>query len=333
MFTPKVGINTGVIIKAPLPERIGAVVPLPTNTNTNADWRTFESPGEWQKDMTINWESEACMSFARGDNFQSYMNWLLDTNQIQPAQMAFLKDNGYFDSDGKIAISDRFIATMSGTTVDGNDFENVWGGTENFGLVPDSLWPMPTAEMNTNPANAWKTYYATPPTSVTNLGKEFLTYFQLPWRWLVSDGNGATQEQFAEWLKIAPIHIATAVCSPWNTDQPISGCGCGAQHGTQLSRVDVGVVNNILDHYVPFDKQLEANYCLSYAVQGWVVQIPRQVPETTPVAPSTVQVVQDALPQIQQAITHLQTIPTPQKTVIENILKQLLTDLGKLVGL
>lgn len=257
---------------------MGAVPPaiyLPSS-----DWRTYESPGEWQKDMTIDWDSEACMSFASNDTLETYINWLIATNQLNKPQLDFLTTNGYI-VDGKVNFSDRFTAKMSGTTINGNDFEHVWGSIQDNGLVPESLWPFPMDELNASPANAWTIYYKEVPASVQAMGKEFLQYFSINWRWLVSDGNGASQGQFISWLSIAPIHIAIQVCDPWNTGAPINGCGPGAEHGVQLSKVDNGGDSHILDHYSPFDKLLSPNYILSYAVQGWINQTEVSVTATS----------------------------------------------------
>ena len=303
MNTLQQGQNTGVIITPPRESDLHVGALTPSVFNETSDWRQYECDGEWQKDMAIDWESEACMSFTGSNNVATYLNWLISTNQILPAQFAFLKNNDYMGADGKVALSPRFTATMSGTTVNGNDFQNVWDSLQIDGVVPDSLWPMPVAEMNANPANAWKLYYATPTTQAIALGKQFLTYFDIQWEWLVSNGQGATEAQFVEWLKTAPVHIAIAVCNNWNTDQPIAGCGTGAAHGVQLSRVEPNVVNNILDHYVPFDKQLETNYTLSYAVRGYVEQIP-QIAPVQPVTPPVVVVT----PNVARQITIMQEL-------------------------
>ena len=265
--------NTGVIIKEPTRERSTSGVP--SLFNYTADWRGYESAGEWQKDMTIGFDTEACMSFAANDSLQTYLNWLIANGQILPAQLDFLKNNQYLDSQGKVALSDRFTAYMSGTTTAGNDFENVWGSIEKNGVIPASLWPFPEAEMDADPGNAWNIYYTHPTAAAVSCGTEFLKFFQPDWHWLVSNGQGASTTLFQTWLETAPIHLAIEVCPPWNTALPIQGCGGGAQHGVMLAHVDTDGTAEILDHYVPFQKIFAPGYTLSYAVQGWVNQIPQ----------------------------------------------------------
>ena len=332
MHTIQPGKNTGVIIKEPSPERIGAVLTLPTITNSSSNWMPYECDGEWQEDMTIDWDTEACMTFTATNTIATYLNWLISTNQILPAQLEFLQNNGYIGADGKVSLSPRFNAALNGTTTNGNDFENVWDELPVDGVVPNSAWPMPVAEMNANPSNAWSLYYQAPPANVVALGKQFLTFFNITSRWLVSDGNGATQQQYLEWLQIAPIHLAIEVCNNWNVATPIQGCGAGAQHGVQLSYLTVGGVNNILDHYVPFDKELAENYSLSYAFQGWVTQIPQA---TIPNMPSIATPTTDEVPVVSELNydeNQLKTATPVQKQDILEQAKNLITYLESFIN-
>lgn len=317
--------NSGVIITPPKEKDFLVGALTPSITLASADWRQYECDGEWQKDLTIDFETNACMSFTGVNNLATYLNWLLDTNQLPTTHISFLKDNGYIGQDGKVSLSPRFTAKMSGTTENGNDFQNVWESLRKDGVVPDSVWPMPSAQMNANPSQAWNLYYAEPSSEAVSLAKAFLTFFDVHWEWLVSNGNGATQTQYKEWLTVAPIHIAIAVCSPWNTALPIPGCGTGADHGVQLSNVEVGVVDNILDHYLPFDKQLEADYILSYAVRGYLTAL--TLPTPAPVA----QTASQALTQAQEAITNLHAIQGPHN-VVTDIILTLLAEVDKLVN-
>lgn len=237
MHTIQSNTNTGVRLTPPSDLEVGAAFAVPSVLNTKADWRPFECDGEWQKDMAIDFESEACMSFAAENAVSTYLNWLLETNQLPATHVQFLKDNGYIGSDGKVACSGRFTAKMSGTTKDGNDFQNPWKSMQTDGLVPDSLWPMPAAALKAMPQDAWGIYYAEPSPDVIALGKAFLTFFEIDWRWLVSNGEGASPAQFATWLTVAPIHIAVQVCGDWNNDPIIQGCGPGAQHGVLLTAI------------------------------------------------------------------------------------------------
>jgi hypothetical protein len=296
------GKNTGVIILPPSRERSRGIPPL---FDTASDWRAYESRGEWQKDMAVEFETNACMSFAANDCLETYLNWLIATGKILPAQHDFLKNKGYIDQNSNVNFSDRFTAYMSGTTVNGNDFESVWKWIENGGLVPESEWPFPLTEINASPKNAWSIYYQAPPASLVALGKEFLQYFDIDWQWLVSNGRGASDALFQAWLQTAPIHLAVAVCPPWNTAQQINGCGPGAQHGVQLSFIDKSGVAHILDHYDPFDKLFAANYTLSYAVQGWVNQLP-QAPAPAPTPDPVVENLKQQISLYQKIVQLLQ---------------------------
>lgn len=254
-------------------------------TNPAGDWRKYESAGEWQKDMIADFETDACVSFSANDTLQIYGNFMIATGAWSQQTIGWLRSKGYLDAQDKLHFSDRFTAMMSGTTqAGGNSLPAVGNAIRKYGLVPDSLWPMPTDEINGNPANAWDIYYVQPPANVLALGIESLKYLQINYQWLVSSGNGAKSSQFAEWLQTAPIQIATAVCPPWNTTDIIQGCGTGAAHATQLSYVDnVAQTYHILDHYVPFDKELAFNYTLAYAMQYTLSSVSQPVQAPTPV--------------------------------------------------
>ena len=330
MHTITPNVNTGVIINPPRETdlHVGSAndFAIPAVLNNQSDWRQYECDGEWQKDMAVDFESNACMSFASENTIATYLNWLLQTNQLPATHVDFLKTNGYVGTDGKIALSGRFTAKMSGTTQNGNDFQNPWDSIQSDGVVPDSVWPMPATQLNADPANAWNIYYAEPTPDVLALGKAFLTFFSIEWRWLVSNGSGAPQADFVTWLKVAPVHVAIQVCPPWNTPAPIQGCGPGAQHGVQLSYVSPGVVNDILDHYTPFSKQLAANYSLSYAVQGLVTA--KALPAAEPVQ----QTAQQAVAQAQEAIVTLQSQPGSHTTAFQ-IISDLISKVEQLLGL
>lgn len=248
----------------------------------SGDWRQYESPGEWQKDMAANFETDACVSFSANDALQTMMNWLIATDQISVADLSWLKTNGYVDSNNKTHFSDRFTAMKSGTTEAlGNSLPNVAACIAKYGLVPESLWPFPTAAIEASPANAWAIYYSTIPANVAELGLEFLARFQVQNEWVTYTGAPATEATLQNALKIAPLQIATAVCPPWNTANVIQGCGGGTAHATMLDYADT-TAYYILDHYVPFDKRLALNYTIGYAMRLVI----GPVASKTPAAPS-----------------------------------------------
>lgn len=241
--------------------------------NIYGDWTGWAPPGEWQRDMRTLFESEACMGFSELDSLESQIAFMIKMNTISDDNIKWLRDNGYVDANGKVNFSDRFTAKMSGTTKSGNNFQNVWGSARSDGLVPESAWPFPFDELKMAPAVSgetqenWDIYYAEIPQSVKDLGQEFRKRFTIQYEWV----NTSTDESMQSALKMAPLHIATAVCMPWNTTSIIPGCGPGWAHATTLLKID-DTCRYILDHYLPFLKRFAKDYVITYAVRGVIVE-------------------------------------------------------------
>lgn len=262
------GMNTGIIETAPRPGDFiaGAETAIShAAVQPTGDWGTYYPPGEWQKDMTANFETDACVSFSANDSMETYANWAIASSKWPASAVQFLRTNGYFNADNKtLNFSDRYLARMSNTTINGNSFPNVGDAARKFGLVPESSWPFPYADVEAHPSGAWGTYYAAVPSAQQALGQEFLRHFTPQYEWVKYPGLGADLRQQ---LTISPLWIGTAVCDPWNTTAPINGCGPGCQHGTMLGSVSQSMQAEILDHYVPFVKHFESNYDITYALR------------------------------------------------------------------
>jgi hypothetical protein len=252
--------------------------------NPSGNWIASEPPGEWQRDMKSLFESDACVSFGADDSLETQCDLDIRAGRLPQTFVTWLKNNGYFNPDGTLNFSDRFTAKMSGTTQNGNSLPAVWASIKANGLVPESAWPFPLSQMTNNQQADWNIYYATVPAEVVALGKEFLAQLQANglgvfYEWVVATGLGTDEATLSRALTISPLQIATAVCSPWNTANPIQGCGPGAQHSTMLAAIDANGIYEILDHYSPFQKKLASNYNISYAMRG-VIQ-PLYVPPQT----------------------------------------------------
>lgn len=240
--------------------------------NALADWRKYVPANQGQKllGVTVNggngFETDACVSFSAEQSMATYLNFLISVNGLAPAALDFLKKSDYI-VDGKVALSPRFLAKVSGTTSHGNSLPNVMDAARKFGMVPDSLWSMPEAQIKADPANAWGIYYADIPQSVLDLGKGFLKHFTPQYDWVAYTGVPASHAELSRALVTAPIQVAAAVCPPWNTSAPIAGCGVGSAHATELLHVEASGISEILDHYDPFLKQLGADYAIAWAMR------------------------------------------------------------------
>lgn len=290
------GQNTGFIAVEPV---IGqdfirgaetAVLDIPVLPS--CDWRPFRPTNVTQLMKGSNGQSygdtEACVSFAAGQSVETQLNFQIKNNLISADNLAWLKANGYIDANGSVLVSKRFIAKVSGTDPHvGNSLPIVWGAIKNNGLVPESVWPMPTSEFDAlvatghfvSPDDFWAIYYKAIPQSVLDLGNQFKIRFPVLYEWLVYPAAPASGVQLFNDLSVSPLEIATAVCTGWNTDDPIKACGPGTAHATLLIFVEDNRYD-ILDHYVPFQKQFAGDYTITYGMRGVVGQAIAPPPAT-----------------------------------------------------
>ena len=261
--------------------------------NASADWRTHLPVPKTQL-ILVNGskygDTESCTNFSATNDLATYLQFLIDTNQMPAPQLSFLQNNGYIVA-GKIDLSPRFSAITSGTTGQkGNNLPNVWQTLRTVGIVPDADCPTPISEWAAKIASGsytvqdlWAIWFD--PNAITPAAKakakEFLTFFGIQYQWVSYPGAEGTPTTLHQSLMTAPIQIVTAVCAGWNTDDPIQGCGAGSAHATELTCVTTDSYD-IFDHYVPYQKQFSLNYIITYGMQGIAVPLTQSAPVTYP---------------------------------------------------
>lgn len=297
----KPGQNTGVIEQGPklgdfiagAETRIAAVERLSTG-----DWRPYLPTDEKQllQVLTAKYglqtylETNACVSFSADNTVETFMQ--LIKASLPAETMQWLRDNGYFDASGRLNLSDRFTAKMSNTSpTNGNSLPAVWDSLRNNGAVPESLWPMPVAEVQAwvesgeafDIARLRALYYKEIPQNLIDLGKEFARRIDIAYDWVKYPGYG-TVDTLRAALKQSPLQVATAVCDGWNDANPVPACGPGTQHATMLSFIEPDGTFDDYDHYNPFQKRFSPAYDITYAMK--VVVSAKQLapaPAPTPV--------------------------------------------------
>lgn len=269
-------MNSGVLIRPPTPtdfiagseNGIQAVARL-----TSGDWRPFLSTDEQQ--AGVYFDTMACVTFSALNSIEAQIGWMLTNNLIPSKVLDELKQMGFFDDAGRFNASDRFTAKMSGTTHQGNYLTAVWDSIRNHGLLPEKDWQFPREQRS--PVFVWDDYYAEIPQSLKDKAKRFTELFETSYQWLVP-GNSANQINFKFWLQMAPLQLATAICSPWNTSDVIQGCALAVGHATVMFCANKEWLD-IEDHYKPFQKRLALDYPVRYALLG-ILSIKEQL--TTP---------------------------------------------------
>lgn len=255
--------------------------------NRESDWRPAEPTEKCQLLRTVSGvkigDSNACTNFSSTNDVAAQLDFLISQGQIDPNGVNFLKSNGYIDASGRVNLSPRFCAVMSGTNPQvGNSLPAVWQSLRKDGVVPESAWPMPIFEEGTSLESAWATYYEQVPQELKDLGKKFTQWFDIQYEWFAWIGAAKTMVQAAVAMETAPLHIATAVCAGWNTSNPIQACGNGAAHATTLLNIEVGSAYDVLDHYRPYMKRFASDYSISYAMRAVVSSKVQNAPAQPP---------------------------------------------------
>ncbi len=253
--------------------------PLPYVENvSDGNWTPFLPDFDLQKENGL--ETDACVTFSAVQSVEVQINWLLKNNLLSQYHIDGLKSLGFL-TDGTFHASERYLAVLDGTTENGNTMPAPWDTMRTYGLIPYDDMPF-SADITT-----WGEYYTQPTPEQIAKGKQFLDLFALNYEYVWANGNLTCPIPYLlKHLKQAPLCIATPVCWPWNQVE-VSVCTLTApQHSTMVYNEDQ--LTHILDHYVPFLKELPQGYFIPYAVKGIVSIVPPPQPPSVPttVAPT-----------------------------------------------
>jgi hypothetical protein len=122
-------INHGVIEGQRDTDYVGGTLPYEIR-NPSGDWTPYLPPGEWQGNHIV--DTKACVTFSALNSLEVQYKFLTG------------KERNF---------SDRFIATLSGTTPQGNHLYKVGDAIRKEGLVDESVWPTPENY-------SWDSYYS-----------------------------------------------------------------------------------------------------------------------------------------------------------------------------
>lgn len=168
--------NTGLISDFSFSLWVGGSIPYEV-VNPSGDWRKWAVVHEKQKDPV---ETMACVSFSCNNCLEiQYKFFGIDVN-----------------------FSDRALAKMSGTQMNGNTLERVNDTARNIGLLLESQWP------NNPKAKTWEEYYAQIPIETQKLAVK--QPFNYEW---VARTNDFT-EQIKKQLKQSPLQITVFAPNP-----------------------------------------------------------------------------------------------------------------------
>lgn len=259
--------NTGVIIVPPTPTDFIAGVQSAIVYQENiasGDWTEYLPDGESQSGVYM--DAMDCVSQYAAHSVETQLNWKLRMGRLSGFQMRWLVANGYMTINGRIKLSVRFLAKVSGTTSNGNTAQAVADAFRHYGAVPDADWPYPNTQRT--PPFTWADFYVDVPQEILDKGQKFLE--------IMGDGDPTNviqyeiiqHDEFAAvqpityHLRQAPLGLFVHVCPTWNTGD-VAYCGVDtAGHAIELYKEDDK--HRIFDSYDPYQKSLAADYALPF---------------------------------------------------------------------
>lgn len=199
-----------------------------------------------------------CVVGSLENNLEIKFNYKIKNNLFRADNVKWLKDNGYFDENGKINFDDWFLARVSNTIPgEGNSFKQVAQAARKYGLTPQSKSPF----IITDKTNDSSDYYQDIPQELYDIGKEFSERFDLNYETVMSS-------QFISALEYGPLQVAV---SNWRRVDGVYVSNGDIIHATTLFE---GLPWQVFDTYSPFIKQLEDNYnFMCYGYQWYVNEV------------------------------------------------------------
>lgn len=231
----------------------------------SGDWKRYLSRSEYQSGLYF--DTMACVTFSALNCIEALINYKIQQKLITVDDVSWLNDQGYFNEEGKLNFSDRFIAKLSNTGKNGNTARNVADAIRKYGLVPEKDWPYPRQQRS--PVFDWDDYYKTVPNSILNKGKKFLERFSINYEFVTTS--------FTDALKFSPLQVFVHA---WNN--PIDGVYKRTEQGINhaVSLVDHEEYLQIEDHYNPTLKKLSNDFNFyHYGVKYIIIN---QLPESMP---------------------------------------------------
>lgn len=252
-------------------------------TSTPPDWSfTFPNVDFEQQIFGIQ-DSDDCWEWSGCEDVSFQIELFLSLKQLPADAMNFLTSNGYFNSQGQLSLSRRFLAILSGQKDNGGDSAIFWGLIAQYGMIPRSMLDfIPTQADEASRAQFDADFYN--PSAVTPemlaLGKQFLQYFHTDFEYVGQDGVTPPQQDLIASLYQSPLQIGIPIpadVSIWNSGMVKWDGGTVPAHEVVLYKVDF--INSpqfpyfIYDQYFPNLKQLSADYYIYRVTNGVITPI------------------------------------------------------------
>ncbi len=255
--------NKGVILVDKKPEDyvFGGVSGLTYEEVLSAgNWDEFLPTNERQSNETADYMN--CVSQAGHNSLETQLNRLTGQNLLPQGLLNIVNAYGWIDDEEHWNFNDCFTAKMAGTSKRGLTLPKFWDCVRHNGLLGEGDWH------HTSDNLEWDNYYSEIPQELKDRALEFLKWFDIQYEWLWDSPPAVNYDLLEKNLKQAPIHVATATCSPWGSGI-VPSCGASASHATMIFNNTKEYIEDF-DSYFPFQKKLAENYVIHQAMKGIV---------------------------------------------------------------
>lgn len=232
------------------------------------DWRPHLPTTEPQKYF---YDTNECSQLSGVNSVETQLNFLKPTMSTEV--IAWFNANGYIDTNGSFAISERYTAIKSGTSIDGNSQESFWNAIKAYGILP--RWKLPYSmeqSMKFQTQEAMCADYYDPKSITPDMemfAKQSKQYFDCVYEYIWYDLSKTCPRALMETeMQHAPLHIGTPACPTWNTGT-VTNCGeMDVAHATMSPYIESSLITDIRDQYNPYDKTLSADYFIPIVIKG-----------------------------------------------------------------
>lgn len=189
--------------------------------NSSADWEQYLPVVEYQN--LYGFDTMACVTY-------SFLNCI--------------ETLWKFQGNSERNFSDRFLATMSGTTHAGNTFDGVSDGARRCGLVNESQYP--------HNADSWNEYYKAISADILEIGKRFLKDYEIKAEYV----RTYRLDHIMEALKSSPLQVTVKYASGEGNLNPTGDWN----HAVTCYGYKENEYWKIYDHYSQTKKKYAWNY-------------------------------------------------------------------------
>lgn len=241
---------------------LGANSPIKFKAFSNGSWT---SRLEFFENQSLGFETEGCVLFSTQESFDAQMDNLIATGQVPFGMFTQFTAMGYMDTglDGKphFHSSARFLQVLTGNGFNGNAATDPWDVMRKYGVLP---WKDLPYDATITQAD----YLAPIPQASLDKAAQFLALIggkdSIQYHWIYNDTPRA-DGALAIVRQQAPLLFGVAVIIPgWNQVTPVDPPADAAPVHCVMNYDGNGPNENILDHYSPYEKDLDATYPVKF---------------------------------------------------------------------